>query len=523
MLSPQQLKEIPESFVRGLQALEDYIIADIARRIGEDGGLTETGVYNIKKALSLGADLREIEEMIHNVTDAQIKDIDRVVREALGESMEIDNAIYKSAGYDPVDFQKSPQLMDLLEEGIRQTQGELKNLTASLGFASNIGGEIVFQNVASFYHSTLDMAAMQVSTGVLDLNSAKRHAVKKMADSGIRYVEYGTGHVNRVDVAVRRAIITGINQLNLRLTDAIMDELGAEFVEVTAHPGARPSHAVWQGKVYHVGGAKEGYPDLESSTGYGTGPGLGGWNCRHSYFPFFPGISTRAYTDGQLDSIDNPPFIYNDKRYTHYEALQRQRKMETDMRRTKRELIAYDAAGLKDDFTAASIRLNLQKNAYKAFSSAANLSTQLIRAEQYGFSKSISQKAVWAAKPARRKKNLPPLEDLSVPLQKREVKKIARRYGFSLDGLTIKIQRDVGLVNVPIAGATDYDNIGRIDIFPNAFKSEEELIQTLIHENCHVMQLRKYGKEYTQKNIAKMEQIAERYEGLWYNYLKRRL
>lgn len=396
MLTPEQLKEIPESFVSQIQELEDYIIADIARRIGKEGRLTDTAIMQLNKVLALGADINEIEQTIRKVTGAALNDIDRVIREAISESVNADNAIYKSAGYNPIEFQNSPELMELLEAGIRQTKGEFMNLTASMGFASMVGGKVHFQTIASFYQNAMNMAAMQVSTGVLDLDSAVRYAVKKMADSGIRYVDYASGHVNRVDVAVRRAITSGINQLNLRLTDKIIGELEAEYVEVTAHAGARPDHKIWQGKVYHVGGSKDGYPDFVSSTGYGTGSGLGGWNCRHGHFPFFPGISVRAYTDEQLKNIDNPPFTYEGKRYTHYEATQRQRELETAMRKTKREIIAYDAAGLKNDFTAASIRLNMQKEAYKAFSEAAGLPMQLIRAEQYGFGKSISQKAVWA-------------------------------------------------------------------------------------------------------------------------------
>ena len=88
--------------------------------------------------------------------------------------------------------------------------------------------------------------------------------------------------------------MTGVNQLSMRMTDFLADELGCEFLEVTAHAGARPSHRVWQGEVYHRGGEKDGYPDLEETTGLGRVDGLCGAHCRHGYHPFFPGISERA-------------------------------------------------------------------------------------------------------------------------------------------------------------------------------------------------------------------------------------
>lgn len=398
MLTPEQLKEIPETFVQELQALEEFIIADIARRIAKEGGLTDTAVMQIEKALELGTDLEKIEKEIQRVTNAALRDIDSVIREAIENSLIADNEIYAAAGYDPVELTKSNTLMRLLEEGIRQTQGDFKNLTASMGFAVMQGGKITFQPLARFYQSALNQAALQVRTGVLNLNTAVRFAVKKMADSGLRYVDYASGHVNRVDVAVRRAVLTGVNQLNLRITDQIMQSLGAEYVETTAHMGARPEHQPWQGRVFHVGGAKDGYPDFVSSTGYGTGPGFGGWNCRHSYYPFFPGISERAYSDTYLDNIDPQPFTYEGKRYTYYEATQKQRQMETEIRKTKRELIGYDAAGMKAEFTEASLRLGRQKASYEAFSKAAGIRAKKERYQVLEYGKSISQKAVQTAR-----------------------------------------------------------------------------------------------------------------------------
>lgn len=398
MLTPEQLKEIPESFVRQLQDLEDFIIADIARRIMKEGSLTDTATQQINKALGMGADIRTIERAINQLTGAAIKDIDNIIRDAIDDSIATDNVIYKAAGYDPVDLAKSATLSHILTAGIRQTQQEYRNITQSMGFAVKQANGIVFKPIAKFYQDTLDQATLRLTTGVMDLNTSVRYAVKQMASSGLRYVDYATGHVNRIDVAARRAILTGTNQLNLRMTDQIMDDLGMEYVETTAHMGARPDHQGWQGRVFHVGGEKDGYPDFASSTGYGTGPGLGGWNCRHSYFGFIPGVSSRAYTDEYLKNIDPPPFTYNGKRYTYYEATQYQRQIETRIRQTKREIIGYDAVGLKEDFTAASIKLNQQKALYKDFSRVAKIRVKPERHQTYGYSKSISQKSSHAAR-----------------------------------------------------------------------------------------------------------------------------
>ncbi len=162
--------------------------------------------------------------------------------------------------------------------------------------------------------------------------------------------------------------------------------------------GARPDHQVWQGKVYKLTGSEPGYPNLAEATGYGTGAGLKGWNCRHDFYPFIPGISERAYTDEELNNIDPPPFEYEGKTYDAYEASQMQRRMETEMRKTKRELIGFENAGLDDDYTATAIKLRRQKEYYKDFSGKAGLPLQNERTQVLGFGRKEAQKAVWAEK-----------------------------------------------------------------------------------------------------------------------------
>ncbi len=130
----------------------------------------------------------------------------------------------------------------------------------------------------------------------------------------------------------------------------------------------------------------------------GTGAGLKGWNCRHDFYPFIPGISERAYTDEELNNIDPPPFEYEGKTYDAYEASQMQRRMETEMRKTKRELIGFENAGLDDDYTAAAIKLRRQKEYYKDFSNKAGLPLQNERMQVLGFGRKEAQKAVWAEK-----------------------------------------------------------------------------------------------------------------------------
>ena len=390
-LTPKQLQNIPENIVQLYRDLEEFIIDDIARRIAKTGQLTETAKWQLERAKDLSMD--NIEKEILKTLELSNKEVEETLKQSALTSVQAESKIYEEAVKKQIKIKGNSNLEKLLEAAIKQTKGELKNISQSLGFAQIINGKIVYKDIAKFYQDSVDLALMQVNSGVLNSNEAIKQAVKKLADSGLRTIDYENGWSNRVDVAVRRAVVTGSNQMCHKMTELTMKELECEFVETTAHAGARPDHQEWQGQVFCYKGKSDKYPDFVSSTGYGTGEGLAGYNCRHSFSPFFPGISKRAYSEEHLNNIDPEPFEYDGKTYTYYEALQHQRKLETNIRQKKRELIGYNAAGLKDDFNNSSILLNRLKSEYKSFSNAGDLAVRNDLMQVYKYGQSIAQKA----------------------------------------------------------------------------------------------------------------------------------
>ena len=390
-LTPKQLQNIPENIVQLYRDLEEFIIDDIARRIAKTGQLTETAKWQLERAKDLSMD--NIEKEILKTLELSNKEVEETLKQSALTSIQAENKIYEEAVKKQIKIKGNSNLEKLLEAAIKQTKGELKNISQSLGFAQIINGKIVYKDIAKFYQDSVDLALMQVNSGVLNSNEAIKQAVKKLADSGLRTVDYENGWSNRVDVAVRRAVVTGSNQMCHKMTELTMKELECEFVETTAHAGARPDHQEWQGQVFCYKGKSDKYPDFVEKTRYGHGDGLGGYNCIHSFYPFFPGISKRAYSKQHLNNIDPEPFEYDGKTYTYYEALQHQRKLEANIRQKKRELIGYNAAGLKDDFNNSSIALNRLKNEYKAFSNAGDLTVRKDLMQVYKYGQSISQKA----------------------------------------------------------------------------------------------------------------------------------
>ena len=273
--------------------------------------------------------------------------------------------IYEQINAEFIPYEENEELQQLAEGFIQQSKADLKNITQSLGFYLDYGnGNPVLTPLAEVYQKYLDAACMDIVTGAFDYNSVLRRVVTQITNSGLRQIDYASGRANRVDVAARRAVMTGVSQLTGKISDMNAEKLGTEYFEVAWHGGARPSHAVWQGKVWSK-------KELVTVCGLGTGPGLLGWNCYHEYYPFFPGISERNWTDEWLaeqDRKENTPKTFNGKEYTLYEAKQRQRQMETAMRAQREKVKLLEAGGADpDEVMLARAKYQGQLNEYSRF------------------------------------------------------------------------------------------------------------------------------------------------------------
>lgn len=401
VLTPEQLGEISVKLEKLTRSFEEKLLEDIARRIAKAGTITDTAEWQIIRLKEMGYANEFIKKALAEYTQKSKEEINQLFFDAGQCSDEFYSKVYAAAGKDFLPLEKNPEMLQFVEAGIAQTKGELKNFTRSMGFSvKQPDGTTAFKPIAKAYQDALDLAQMQVSTGVFDYNTAIRNATKTLCDGGLEFVDYASGHVNHADVAVRRAVLTGVSQMTGKISEHNTEELETDIVEVTAHAGARPDHAEWQGRWYSLSGKSKKYPSLVEVTGYGTGAGLKGWNCRHDFYPVIDGVSVPTYTEEELKNIDPPPIEYGGKTYTYYECTQRQRRIETAMRKTKRQIISAKGAGDEDMFTAKSILLRRQKEEYEKFSKAAGLLTQNERTQVYGFDRSVAAKSSWAARKA---------------------------------------------------------------------------------------------------------------------------
>lgn len=429
MLPPSYLDQMPDAFVQLWQQVEDEILQDVARRIGKMDAVTPTANWQLWRYQQTEALRNDVVKLLAKYTGKSEAAIRRLLLQAATEAMEREDTIYYHYGKEPQPFEESAALNNLLDAGARQTCGTWQNLTATTA-----------NTVTGAFERTLDAAWLKVSTGAFDYKTAVKQAVDSLADD-MPMVTYPSGHKDSIEVAARRAVLTGVNQTCGKLQEARMDEMGCEFVETTAHGGARPSHAAWQGRRFHRGGAVDykgkHYPDFEAATGYGTGAGLCGWNCRHTFFAVFPELGDPPqWTQEQLRELNARNIEWNGKKYTAYEISQMQRARERNVRRWKKRYLAEDAAGL--DPTDAAVRLKAARQSLAEFAQATGGRVDSARTSVPKFGRSEGSRANWAAK-----KNSSVYSSLNMEPKPVTMQSIANVKAFSCDTLDASGQQQL--------------------------------------------------------------------------------
>lgn len=403
MLSPEYLDRFSDQLLAIIDEFSVSVVSDIAKRIIRMGNISETSNYQIEILQNAGMIYDDVIRRISQVTGYTEAEVRRMFEEAGVKNIENESVYYKAAGKETITLNQSESIQQILSANIQKTFGDLSNLTMTTAIKAQ-----------TLFIDTCNVAMMQIQTGALNYNRAVANAIKKAARISTE-VLYSTGHVDKLDVATRRAVLTGVNQTAAEINLQYAKEAGCDYVETTAHSGARPSHAVWQGRVFCISGNDKDYPPF-SETGYGTGPGLCGWNCRHNFHAYFPGISSPAYTKNALKEYDAKSMEYNGVKYTEYEVSQMQRAHERKIREYKRVLAGLNSgmenAGeevrniLRDEFNKESVRLKKQEAELKELCYQTGRRYESARTQVHatrdsdgnivGFSRSVSQKAVWA-------------------------------------------------------------------------------------------------------------------------------
>ena len=404
MLDPKYLERFSDQLLGIIDTLTIAIISDMAKRIVKMGNVSESTKHQAEVLQNAGLVYKDTIKRVSQVSGYQNREVERMYQEAGVRNLKNEAVYYKQAGKEAIKLEQSNGMQRILQANVRKTCQELDNLTMTTAVKAQ-----------SAYIQACNKAQMKASTGAFSYDRAIADAIKEAAVQGTE-VLYPTQHVDKLDVAVRRAALTGVNQTAAEMSLQYAKDQNCDYVETTAHAGARPEHAVWQGRVFCLSGTDPKYENFYEATGYGTGPGLCGWNCRHNFHAFFPGISTPAYTQEMLDDYSAKNVEYNGKQFTEYEASQMQRGHERQIRETKRKLAGYNSAiseakdntlknTLQNRFNEESVRLKKQEAALKAFCKETGRRYESARVQIHavknkagdivGFNRSVAQKAVW--------------------------------------------------------------------------------------------------------------------------------
>lgn len=338
MLEPGYLADISLELEQMYYDLETDILKDIARRIKlNDYSITSTAEYQKKILESLGKDQKEISSQISKLLKISQKKSDEILSQSAYKSVEADNEIFKEA-FDKglissFNFSRST-LKPLINKGIEALNNELGNICGTTAKIS----QKAFINASN-------NAYLAIQSGAFSFEQAVTTEIKKLAKDGLGVIEYRSGARRRLEGAIRNAVRTAVNQTACKCQDLNFEAMDGNLVETSSHMGARPEHALWQGEIFWRKEDVKGYRNFEEATKYGSGEGLGGWNCRHSWYPYFPGISHKVFEKYNLKENEE---LYN--------ITQEQRYNERMIREWDRRNQVCKAAGIDNTKEARKVR-----------------------------------------------------------------------------------------------------------------------------------------------------------------------
>lgn len=382
-MTPEELEKLPKPLERTMTALELSIMSEIVERIKETAQITPVIDWLLVRLTAIGESKARLKRLIGVAIKEADLQVDDIYEQAARSDYVRSREIYEAAGKDYQPYDDNQWLQQTVDAARRQTKDTLRpmeNITQTTGFNVPMGGEKkVFTPLSEYLERSLDKAMMGITTGAKTYSQAIGDVIDEMTASGVRTVDYASGKSDRIEVAARRAVMTGVAQMTKQVSDKNAEELGTDHWEVDWHMGARNTgtgylnHQSWQGKVYSTA-------EMRTICGEGEMLGFAGINCYHIKFPFLLGISKRKYTDEWLaeqNRKENEKKLYRGREYDTYGALQYQRRLERTMRKQKQDVELLKTAGAdKKDITEARSRLRLTDKHYVDFSKQFELPQQ---------------------------------------------------------------------------------------------------------------------------------------------------
>lgn len=384
-MTPQEMEKLPKPLEKTISKLELEVMGEVVDRIKKAHEINPAGKHMLDRLTVLDRNNSSIKNLLKEKLEQANIDIDNIYNRAVEADYKVHKALFDKvsreyAAYEDNEWLK--QLVKVTSEHTKENIRPFENITKTTGFNLIDNGKGVFTPLSDYFNKALDKSLIGIASGTYTYSQAIDSVIDEMTNSGLRVINYASGKTDRIEVAARRALMTGVAQMTNQINESNAKKLETDYFEVDWHPGARnkgvgiENHQEWQGKVY----SKQ---EMITICGEGDILGFAGINCYHIKWPFIKGVSKRKYTDEWLkeqNEKENTPKEFNGKAYTVYDALQYQRKLERTIRKLKQDVMLLSRAEVdKDVLIAKQSKLQSVKALYAEFSKATGLPQQLER------------------------------------------------------------------------------------------------------------------------------------------------
>ena len=384
-MTPQEMEKLPKPLEKTISKLELEVMGEVVDRIKKAYEIAPVGEHMLDRLTLLDRNGSNIKKLLKEKLEQANIDIDKIYDKAVEADYITHKDLFNKAGKEYLAYEDNEWLKQLVNATREHTKDNIKpfeNITKATGFNVMQNGKLAFTPLSDYFAKSLDKSLIGIASGAYTYSQAIGSVIDEMTNSGLRVVNYASGKTDRIEVAARRALMTGVAQMTNQINESNAKKLDTDYFEVDWHPGARnkgigiENHQAWQGKVYSR-------QEMITVCGEGDILGFAGINCYHIKWPFIKGISKRKYTDEWLkeqNEKENTPKEFNGKEYTVYDALQYQRKLERTIRKLKQDVLLLGRAEVdKDVLIAKQSKLQSVKALYTEFSKAMGLPQQLER------------------------------------------------------------------------------------------------------------------------------------------------
>lgn len=340
----------------------------IARRVKKIGTLQPSDIFQLEQLRNIGLDITEMEGYIAEATAMNVRDIDKVYKEQSKRVYREQTKYYKSKGLEQVALENNKSMQSIVRSQTSKTTNDLKKISRSTVVSfKDKRGRVIHKSIRRAYQDVVDEAIGLVRSGATNYTQAIQGAVDRIADSGIRYLNYESGRSINLYSATRMNVMDGMRQLSRDMRDQAGKEFGADGWEIDAHALCAEDHIGIQGRQF----TNEEFDDLNAE----LDRPIGEMNCQHSAFPIVIGVSEPIYDDDTLEEYAentvNQNIEIDGQKYSKYECSQLQRKIEHNIRQSKIKKAVEEAGNL--DTAKTNKRLKMLNNKYGQISKKARL------------------------------------------------------------------------------------------------------------------------------------------------------